>query len=266
MVEGNHCVAACAKASYSFVVLLPPAVNELTVKTVNDKSSKSVYVMSVYSKGPIRLLVTLLHSQRAALFLPLLPRCSHVLICHTRASQDTCDAKEGVDRIGAVASSVFFERCFSELLITSDHPETSIRRLHTPSLRKSQLAPQVPCLKRRLLSGCYLAVSYVEANHWNQSRSTINMLRVPTGQNGHSDSQALNLHIRMWARKRDSPRCICICNVHHVHDIHQNPTCTAEATYLLTDAIDQSRYRRYHTYDTTPAYTIVFALFERIVM
>jgi len=30
MVEGNHCVATCAKGSYSFIVPLPPAVNELT--------------------------------------------------------------------------------------------------------------------------------------------------------------------------------------------------------------------------------------------
>ena len=54
MVEGNHCAAACAKASYSFIVLLSPAVNESTKETVNDESGKSVYVMSVYGKGLIR--------------------------------------------------------------------------------------------------------------------------------------------------------------------------------------------------------------------
>ena len=43
MVEGNHCVAACAKASYSFTILLLPAVNEPTEETVNDESGKSVY-------------------------------------------------------------------------------------------------------------------------------------------------------------------------------------------------------------------------------
>ena len=55
MAEGNHCAAACAKASYSFIVLLPPAVNKSTKETVNDESGKSIYVMSVYGKGLIRI-------------------------------------------------------------------------------------------------------------------------------------------------------------------------------------------------------------------
>ena len=65
MVEGNHCAAACAKASYSFIVLLPPAVNESTKETVNDESGKSVYVMSVYGKGLIRTTVTYEEVRRA---------------------------------------------------------------------------------------------------------------------------------------------------------------------------------------------------------
>ena len=36
------------------MALLQHAVNEWIAKTVNDKSSKYVYVMSAYSKGPIR--------------------------------------------------------------------------------------------------------------------------------------------------------------------------------------------------------------------
>ena len=53
MVEGNHCVADHANTSYSFIVLLQPAVNGLIRKTVNESSTKYVYVMSAYSKGPI---------------------------------------------------------------------------------------------------------------------------------------------------------------------------------------------------------------------
>ena len=55
MVEGNHCVADHANTSYSFIVLLQPAVNGLIRKTVNESSTKYVYVMSAYSKGPIRI-------------------------------------------------------------------------------------------------------------------------------------------------------------------------------------------------------------------
>ena len=47
-------MAACAKANYSCIVLLPPAVNELIEETVNDERGKAVYVMSAYNKGPIR--------------------------------------------------------------------------------------------------------------------------------------------------------------------------------------------------------------------
>ena len=54
MVEGNHCVADHANTSYSFIVLLQPAVNGLIRKTVNESSTKYVYVMSAYSKGHIR--------------------------------------------------------------------------------------------------------------------------------------------------------------------------------------------------------------------
>ena len=54
MVEGNHCVADHANTSYGFIVLLQPAVNGLIRKAVNESSTKYVYVMSAYSKGPIR--------------------------------------------------------------------------------------------------------------------------------------------------------------------------------------------------------------------
>jgi hypothetical protein len=42
------------EAGYGFTILLQPAVNESIEQTVNDESSKYVYVMSEYGKGPIR--------------------------------------------------------------------------------------------------------------------------------------------------------------------------------------------------------------------
>jgi len=54
MVEGNHCVADHANTSYSFIVLLQLTVNRLIRKAVNESSTKYVYVMSAYSKGPIQ--------------------------------------------------------------------------------------------------------------------------------------------------------------------------------------------------------------------
>jgi hypothetical protein len=45
-------VAAHAKATYGFIILLMPAVNEPTEETVNDESSKFVHYV-VYSKGHI---------------------------------------------------------------------------------------------------------------------------------------------------------------------------------------------------------------------
>jgi hypothetical protein len=63
-------------ASYSFVAPLQPAVNEWIAKTVNDKSSKCVYVMSVYSKGLIRA------SRNRFKWNPPLPRVGdHCLLC-----------------------------------------------------------------------------------------------------------------------------------------------------------------------------------------
>jgi len=42
------------RVGYSFVGPLQPTVNGLIGKAVNESSAKYVYIMSAYSKGPIR--------------------------------------------------------------------------------------------------------------------------------------------------------------------------------------------------------------------